>query len=293
MGIKLKRCPYRAGVMYVDVIDDLVQDLTRVLPAIVSERVRGRAPTSAFSNFAINREQGLWAESILTDGLRRSIGNEYEVVKYGRSDSIMAGEDGFKEFYKHYQDELDSIGKRPDLLIFPKGVVNSLDISDDDPGGPSGCVKRSLLGIEVRSSSYLAKKYIKAKQKDVSFTPKVEDLQTVVKWIHTYGVPHYYAQVFFDEIHVISFRRILEIILHDDKNYSINKNQRNQFKSTIHVDISCGRRWGKLIIPPTHESRRKELNAGRLIHYVKFGNGIVDLEKDITNSLIAEALGSK
>lgn len=279
--------------MYADVIDGLVQDLTALLPAIASDRMRGRTPTSAFSNFAINREQGLWAESILMDGLRRSIGNKYDVVKYGKSDSIMAGEDGFKEFYEHYQDELDNIGKRPDLLIFPKGVVNTLDMSGDGPGGPGGYVKRSLLGIEVRSSSYLAKKYTEAKQKDVSFTPKVEDLQTVVKWIRTYDIPHYYAQVFFDEIHIIPFRRILEVILHDQKNYSIRKNQRNQFKGTIHVNISCGTRWGKIVTPPTHESEQKELDAGRLIHYVKFGNGVVDLDRNITNSLIAEALGSR
>lgn len=279
--------------MYADVIADLVQDLTDVLPTIASDRIRGRTPTSAFSNFAINREQGVWAESILMDGLRRSIGSKYDVVKYGRSDSIMAGEDGFKAFYEHYQDELDGIGKRPDLLILPSGVAGNLDISGDDPGGPDGCVNRSVLGIEVRSSSYMAKKYMKTKQKDVSFTPKVEDLQTVAKWIHTYDIPHYYAQVFFDEVHVISFRSILEVILHDKKNYSINKNARNQFKDTIHINISSGRRWGKILIPPTHESERKELNAGRLIHYVKFGNGIVELDGDVTNSLIAEALGSR
>lgn len=279
--------------MYADVIGGLVQDLTQVLPAIATDRLRGRTPTGAFSNFAINREQGLWAESILMEGLRRSIENKYNVVKYGRSDSIMAGEDGFKEFYEQYQDELDNVGKRPDLLIFPKRVVSNLDLSDDDPGGPGGCVKQSVLGIEVRSSSYLAKKYIKTKQKDVSFTPKVEDLQTVAKWIHTYGIPHYYAQVFFDDIYVISFRRILEVVLYDKKNYNIHKNQRNQFKSTIHVNISCGRRWGTIVTPPTHESKRKELDAGRLIHYVKFGNGIVDLDRDVTNSLIAEALDSR
>jgi len=28
---------------------------------------------------------------------------------------------GFKQFYNKYQDELDELGKRPDLLIFRKG----------------------------------------------------------------------------------------------------------------------------------------------------------------------------
>lgn len=279
--------------MYADVISCLLKDLAGVMPDLASDRPRGRAPTSAFSNFAINREQGLWAESILMDGLRHSVGSKYDIVKYGKSDSIMAGEDGFKAFYEHYQDELDNIGKRPDLLIFPKGVVDKLDLSGDGPGGPGGCVGCSVLGIEVRSSSFLARKYTEARKKDVSFTPKVEDLQTVSKWISTYGVPHYYAQVFFDEIYVISFRRLLEIILRNPDRYSIHKDHRNQFKSTIHVNISCGARWGKITIPPTHESERKELNAGRLIHYVKFGNGRVDLDGSTTDSIISDALGQR
>lgn len=279
--------------MYVDTINRLARDLPAVVPTISSNRTRGRTPTSAFSNFAINREQGVWAESILADGLRAVIGDNYSIVKYGKSDSIMAGEKGFNDFYERYQDELDDIGKRPDLLIFRKGVVDRLDISEDGPGGKNECVKNSILGIEVRSSSLLARKYAEAKNNEASFTPKVEDLQTVLKWIRAYGVPHYYAQVFFDEIHVISFRQILETLLRDPDGFVIRKNYRNQFKSTIHVKISRGSRWGKIYIPPTHESGRKELGAGRLIHYVKFGNGRIDLDGATTDNIIREALDSR
>lgn len=277
--------------MYANVIDELARGLSDIVPVIASSRTRGRTPTSAFSNFAINREQGIWAESILMDGLKGAIGDKYDVVKYGRSDSILAGEEGFKEFYEQYQDELDDIGKRPDLLIFPKGIVDQLDISADGPGGKDGCIRHSVLGIEVRSSSLFARKYAEVKKSEASFTPKVEDLQTVLKWIRAYGIPHYYAQVFFDEIHVIYFRSILETILRDPDGYTIRKNFRNQFKGTIHVKISRGARWGKITTPPTHESGRKELNAGRLIHYVKFGNGRIDLDCGTTDRIINEALG--
>ena len=146
-----------------------------------------------------------------------------------------------------------------------------------------------MLGIEVRSSSHLAKKYKASKNKAVSFTPKVEDLQTVPKWIKTYGVPHYYAQVFFDEIYVISFQRILEIIVHKEEGCTVQKNQRNQFKNTVHISLSHGRKWGDIGILPTHKGARKEVGAGRLIHYVKFGNGRAILDNEVTRKVMREA----
>ncbi len=42
----------------------------------------------------------------------------FVAVQYGKSDQFVAGEPGFEEFYESYQNELDLIGKRPDLLIF-------------------------------------------------------------------------------------------------------------------------------------------------------------------------------
>lgn len=40
--------------------------------------------------------------------------------KYGRSDDIIAGDDGFPEFFEEFRCELEMIGKRPDILIFRK-----------------------------------------------------------------------------------------------------------------------------------------------------------------------------
>ena len=44
----------------------------------------------------------------------------YVAVRYRKSDDLVAGEIGFDEFYNEFQDELDTIGKRPDLLVFRK-----------------------------------------------------------------------------------------------------------------------------------------------------------------------------
>jgi len=40
----------------------------------------------------------------------------------GKSENIVAGEPGFEEFYEQYQDELETTGKRPDILLFSLGI---------------------------------------------------------------------------------------------------------------------------------------------------------------------------
>lgn len=81
---------------------------------------------------------------------------DYFAVRYGRSDSISAGEDGFAEFYASYLDELESVGKKPDLLIYRRESQPDVEmLSNDDPE----TVSRAVAAIEVRSSSFLASKY--------------------------------------------------------------------------------------------------------------------------------------
>ena len=116
-------------------------------------RVSGRAPYSASSEFLTNKEQGDWAEKLVIEAIN-SGSAEYVAVPYGKSDSIAAGDPGFAEFYGQYQEELNSIGKRPDILIYKKGLApESFGVIDDV------WVSRAVAAIEVRSSSFLANKY--------------------------------------------------------------------------------------------------------------------------------------
>jgi AccI restriction endonuclease. len=88
-------------------------------------------------------------------------------VKYGKSDDLVAGEDGFDIFYQDFQDELDGIGKRPDLLIFRKEDFNKdlgYDISQIPHHTITEYVKKAIAGIEVRSSAFLIDKYEEAMQ---------------------------------------------------------------------------------------------------------------------------------
>ena len=117
--------------------------------------VKRRLPTLASSEFLTNKEQGDWAEEIVFNAINEH-SQEYRAMKYGRDDSLAAGEPGFPEFFAAYQEELNSIGKKPDLLVFRRS-----DVSDDktyDLTSPE-LVQSAIAAIEVRSSSFLSMRY--------------------------------------------------------------------------------------------------------------------------------------
>jgi len=108
----------------------------------------------ASSEFLTNKEQGDWAEQVVLNAINDN-SLVYLASRYGRSESLAAGDPGFEEFYAAYQDELNRIGKRPDLLIFERTSVRDgyVDIADEDT------IRSAVAAIEVRSSSFLANRY--------------------------------------------------------------------------------------------------------------------------------------
>ena len=117
-------------------------------------------PTQISSEFLTNKEQGDWAENTLLNGINNNSSNLI-AVHYGKNDDINAGDDGFKEFFESYQDELDTIGKRPDILIFEKKdfPYETFDISHFSNNILDQLVPKAKCGIEVRSSAFLIDKY--------------------------------------------------------------------------------------------------------------------------------------
>lgn len=126
------------------------------------------APTQASSNFITNKEQGDWAEELLTRAINFNAKN-HVAVKYGKSDDLVAGEPGFDDLFRDFQKELDEIGKRPDLLIFRRSDFDEelgYDISrihHDDK--IDNYVRKAIAGIEVRSSAFLIEHYESAMRK--------------------------------------------------------------------------------------------------------------------------------
>jgi len=323
-------------------------------------QIAGRPPTMANSEFLTNKEQGDWAEEVVYKAINEFTG-DYFAVQYGRSDSISAGDEGFADFYAEYQEELNVIGKRPDLLIFKSSDFpnRNVDIENDDH------VKRAVVALEVRSSSFLIEKYsafmderqndairrcaairerilsenisalLKRKNNEIyklikeatddtfreldfrcpslsltqelrdltellkdlkeniktlhkrdylSITPKMEDIALVNRWIQKFNVKHFYLQVFFDKAYVISFQEILELVSNDENegnNFSIERDVKNQGKTTIKINVKIGKEVIGRIDMPEHKSAMKELDRGRLLFYVTFKGGKGYLDNNI------------
>lgn len=296
---------------YKELIKQISGSINKSIVDLNIKRKRGTAPTQAFSDFLTHSEQGDWAEILFFKTLKKS-DIPYIPVRYGKSDKIIAGDPNFKSFYNSYQDELDLIGKRPDILLFKPEDYDKKwgdDISQFSQADLKSIVPKAVAGFEVRSSAYLTKKFVPKKDRPfLSFTPKVEDLLVVLKWVETYGVPHFYVQVFFDSIYIISFKDIL-LLLKDAqidergiKNkkflgkiggspaFVIEKNPKNQYKETIHIYLDRGHVLSNKIEFPNLIGTRKELSGGRLLHYVTFDGGDTEINKNDLVKLIEDKI---
>lgn len=291
---------------YSEYINSLIRDIPQSIVNFGAARKRGTPPTQAFSDFLTHSEQGDWAELLFFNSLKNS-NIPYIPVRYGKSDKITAGDPGFREFYINYQDELDSIGKRPDILLFNSADYRAEwanDISSLSQEQFFTIVPLAVAGIEVRSSAYLTKKFVSKRQRPfLSFTPKVEDLLVVQKWINTFNVPHYYVQVFFDAIYVIPFVEIMLLlksanfivrgskvsgVIDNELAFIIEKNPKNQFKETIHIFLNQGHLLCEDIELPELVGKKKELPGGRLLHYVTFTGGKAKIDESVLLSLIVK-----
>ena len=290
---------YFHKVNYKDEINDLFNEVSKKLIGwgisgkIVSleciDRKRN-APTGVGSEFLMNRALGDWAENQVLKALEEKF-QEYVPTKYGNSDNIVAGDPNFKLFFQGYVNELIQLGKRPDILIFQKGESRGIspDISNEKTNLLNDLVRKASYGIEVRSSKISVKKYNQFKKQnkgknssrnELSITPKVEDLPLVVKWITTFGVPHYYFQVCLDEVYGISFRRILEFVLNSEKKGIVERNRNNAEKATIHVPFSMATKIGEFKEKVNFDLEIYEDERGRINPYAIPKDGKLDLEKE-------------
>lgn len=146
---------------YYEQISELIQRVPATIINWAIERKRGKPPTQAFSEFLTNREQGDWAENLILQAIN-ALSTKFVAVQYGKSENIIAGEPGFEEFYELYQDELETIGKRPDILLFSRDVYLEAwgnNISNFSKKQLDEIVPLAKAGIEVRSSAFLVEEY--------------------------------------------------------------------------------------------------------------------------------------
>lgn len=154
---------------YFEKIRSLTADIPIELVDFSQDRIPASTPTQASSNFITNKEQGDWAENLIMRAIN-NVSHNYIAVHYGKNDDLIAGDEGFDTFYQEFQKELDTIGKRPDLLIFKKSDFRKdlgVDISKIPHNEIDDYVKKAIAGIEVRSSAFLIDKYEEAMTKKI------------------------------------------------------------------------------------------------------------------------------
>lgn len=200
---------------YIERIDEVIKRVNKNLLDLTVERERGSAPTQVSSEFLTNKEQGDWAEQTFIQGFN-NFSKNYVAVKYGRDDDIIAGETGFTDFYEKYQEELDIIGKRPDVLIFEKKdfPYDTYNISHFDLNVLDGLVPKAKCGIEVRSSSFLINKYNSfMEMKILNAAECIFNIKSVILSRFSdllkkkdYELFKIISQIDKDNIHVVSYR---------------------------------------------------------------------------------------
>lgn len=126
---------------------------------------------------------------------------------------------------------------------------------------------------------------IKKTDNSLSFTVKVEDIIAIARWISNYGVHHFFVQVLFDKIFMISFRRVLQII-QDKSDYEIAKDLRNQFKTTIKIPLSKGKEIGTIKSLPLLKGEYKLLPRGRIMYFIKFSGGTAEMNTDTVLDIV-------
>lgn len=272
---------------------DDIQQLIAQSPLEIDTEIQlsGRPPTMANSEFLTNKEQGDWAEQIVYKAINEFL-DDYFAVKYGRTESMAAGDEGFPEFYEEYRRELNSIGKRPDLLIFevrdfPDRIV---DIENDED------VRKAVAALEVRSSSFLVNKYntfMEGRQSDA-----IAKCREARRKILSTGMGNLLRRKN-DQIHNLIDNATDETFKELDfrcPSWSLTQELRKLTEllrelkeNTIKVNLQVGKEILGKIDMPQHRSAMKELDRGRLLFYVTFdgGKGYLDREifmRDIINA---------
>ena len=146
---------------YKDKINNICCNIHTGLIDFDEPRSEASIPTQANSEFITNKQQGDWAEDVLFRAINANSKNVV-AVRYGKSDDLVAGDEGFERFFNDYQAELDAIGKRPDILLFKKEDFDEFlgyDISSKTSDEIGDYIVKAIAGIEVRSSAFLIDKY--------------------------------------------------------------------------------------------------------------------------------------
>ncbi len=249
-------------------------------------------PSQSDSKFQAEQALGDWAENSVKAAINRAkVG--VRAVHYGDNSKAFAEDEGFREAYIAGVTRTFAEGKRSDLLLLRDDVVAPDDCTALGDAETKRIVKDSIGGLEVRSSRLSVQIYKDYQQRrledghkptslEPNITVKVEDLFKVYVWNVRNKKPQAYVQVFFDEVHGLSFLDILEYI--GTAKLRVEKHKRSD-KTTIMVPISQGKLIGKVTQPKFHVVHNITQN-GRHDIFAKPEGGKIEIDADAVRKLL-------
>jgi hypothetical protein len=164
-----------------------------------------------------------WAEETAFKFCQGVLANEFHVrvYRYGYSAGRIPGNLAEFEEILNEKAQLESYGKRPNLLLFDEDDAKKHEqelarLMRRPDNEIEELVKIAVLGLEVELSAWSMKRSAQA-GKSLSFTVKVEDVQPLRGWKEKYKLPIVVLQVFLDELHACPLDKIVEGKIRKDR----------------------------------------------------------------------------
>lgn len=232
-------------------------------------------------DFLNNQLRGQWAERVV----RSMDVRDLTFVPFGPSGAAMPGEEDHREVVMTFRQIVLLEGKRPDLLGFRREVWQGLSESarqlaatwprrtlDDDDRRIIG---QARCGVEVKNSTWHYATRRAAGRWELSVTVKEEELSDLTKWTRDTGVPLIFAQVLFDELYCMSFRRMMEAkergYIYNVGDYTVDKETGADRKiyHKFHLN-DLAHRCGMVEFPEDSRAELRVLKDGGVIPFIVY-----------------------
>lgn len=262
--------------------------------APLEEPDRYYPPSQSDSKFQAEQALGDWAENSVRAAINRA-NADVVAVHYGDNSKLFAEDEGFRDEFIAGVQRTYREGKRSDLLLVPRNLGAPEDCTELPADRIGNIVANCIGGLEIRSSRLNADQYRRYQAQrlsdghkpaalEPSVTVKIEDLLKVYRWNSLNGKPQAYVQVFFDEVHGISFLKIMEYIGTTPK-LRVEKHKRSD-KTTIMIPISQGRLLGRVTEPATFEVVHNVTKNGRHDIFAQPIGGQIELDLSQVRALL-------
>lgn len=170
-------------------------------------------------------EQGQWSEERIEGSINASDG--FRAVPYGRSQIGPTDKAEIPEYWERFT-AVESVGKRPDLLVLAKSdfeklkpLIDSLgDLTLRDDAQLQPLLDAALCAVEAENSLWVGDRmpdYGRAKITRLNFVAptlivKEEDAPRLKAWQDHHNVPVCIIHVFFDRGYIATLDQILETV---------------------------------------------------------------------------------